>query len=239
MERTIDQLRKEFFSMCHTPKFKGSSWYRVNAKWIDNVSQPYVGDETRRVILTAVESLVFTSLKAALDCKDEFLEISSRMEDKRLYEIIVEEYPDGSSFYHDGSIRSWLYGPDGELLDSTVNEYWGYYGMPEGSRRFKIGDIVEVMGCEELKIGIVADMPLTPEQAWNDAYQLSTMSHNEESFIESLNPADNGYTVLLCDDDYEVETCHPFNIRTYDKCSDNQKKMFSHLLSVYHSSRKV
>lgn len=235
METAVDKLHEEFLLMSREPKLYESNFYVTRPKWIVDGRSDYDGDETRRVIKKAVDGFVFTSLDEALECKDEFVDISLRTGDGKLYEIIIDELPIGSSICYDYPVRAWLYGSDGKLIDSTINEYYGYYGIPEENHRFRIGDIVEVMGKEEMRLGIVAAMPLTPEEAWREAYLLSAMCHHESSFLTELSPLDNGYTVLFNDEDRDVEICHPFKMRGYSRSTPKQKECLFNLLNIYES----
>ena len=85
-----------------------------------------------------------------------------------------------------------VYGPDGQLIDfrdfSSVDEVPGVFeGRTPERIRFKQGDIVEVLGMDEVELAYVAGGPVSHEEA---------ARINSEAII-TLDVTDDSYTVFL------------------------------------------
>ena len=81
-----------------------------------------------------------------------------------LYCFIVKEFP--MDVMNRGSIREWLYSPDGEPLDYRLEE-GAFRGRSDEEIRFKVGDIVDVVHYKGGKLVaepmVVGRVPFTPD----------------------------------------------------------------------------
>ena len=88
-----------------------------------------------------------------------------------------------------------VYGPDGQLIDfrdfSSVDEAPGVFeGRSPERIRFKPGDIVEVLGMDEVELAYVANGPVSREEA----------ARINSKAIITLDVTDDTYTVFLAPD---------------------------------------
>ena len=73
----------------------------------------------------------------------------------RFYEIIDDKRPN----------KCYSYTADGELNDCAALDEFGWYrGRKKETIRFKVGDIVEVVGGDYADLGIVGALPLTTDK---------------------------------------------------------------------------
>ena len=80
----------------------------------------------------------------------------------------------GASFEYGRYGAEWLYGQNGELLDYTITqEFFGkaedftFFGRPQSRQRFKIGDIVEVVGDRRVRLAVLNHPIPDVEQCWS------------------------------------------------------------------------
>ena len=107
----------------------------------------------------------FTSLELAEAAMPEERSKNERPDDPvYLYCFVVKEFL--MNVMNRGSIREWLYSPDGERLDHRVEE-GAFRGRSEEEIRFKVGDIVDVMHYRGGKLVaepmVVGRVPFTPK----------------------------------------------------------------------------
>lgn len=107
----------------------------------------------------------YTSLELAEAAMPEERNKNERTDDPvYLYCFIVKEFP--MDVMNRGSIREWLYSPDGEPLDYRLAD-GEFHGRSEADIRFKVGEIVDVIHSKGGKLVaepmIVGREPFTPE----------------------------------------------------------------------------
>lgn len=111
-----------------------------------------------------------------------------------VHHFTINEYPYGCIAYY---ISSRLYDPDGNLIDRSLcsgdAQNGDFHGRPEEMMRFGHGDIVEVMGLDEVVLGFVVSCPVDIKRAellnsdrptlddTDDTYTIMTTSEYMES----------------------------------------------------------
>ena len=87
-----------------------------------------------------------------------------------------------------------VYGPDGQLIDfrdfSSVDEEPGVFeGRTPERIRFKQGDIVEVLGMDEVELAYVANGPVSREEAARiNSEAIITLDVTDDSYMVFLGP---------------------------------------------------
>ena len=87
-----------------------------------------------------------------------------------------------------------VYGPDGQLIDfrdfSSVDEALGVFeGRSPERIRFKQGDIVEVLGMDEVELAYVANGPVSREEAARiNSKAIITLDVTDDSYMVLLGP---------------------------------------------------
>lgn len=87
-----------------------------------------------------------------------------------------------------------VYGPDGQLIDfrdfSSVDEAPGVFeGRTPERIRFKQGDIVEVLGMDEVELAYVANGPVSREEAARiNSGAIITLDVTDDSYMVFLGP---------------------------------------------------
>ena len=87
-----------------------------------------------------------------------------------------------------------VYGPDGQLIDfrdfSSVDEAPGVFeGRTPERIRFKQGDIVEVLGMDEVELAYVANGPVSREEAARiNSEAIITLDVTDDSYMVFLGP---------------------------------------------------
>jgi len=114
----------------------------------------------------------FSSLANAEQAMQEHIEEWRDNTPTPRFGYMIDEYPlDKSEFHHAESRRNYL--PDGELLHETLvseisdeetGDYKPFPGRPAEKARFKIGDLVEVLKDDFVRLVIVGNLPTTPER---------------------------------------------------------------------------
>lgn len=107
-----------------------------------------------------------------------------------VHHFTINEYPYGSRAYFKSSR---LYDADGDLIDQSICPRYGengsFHGRPEEMIRFGHGDIVEVMGLDQIELGFVVDCPVDPKRA-----------ELINSDRPTLDDTDDSYTILTTSD---------------------------------------
>lgn len=121
------------------------------------------------------------------------------------YCFYIHEFPiDHISFVHNESLHTWLYDPQGSLIDErpyptyTFGNY--FKGRPASKIRFKIGDVVEYHS----RLGIISALP---------SEQLNFVSDE----------TDDSYMMLYLDQDFEDPNC---TWHTHPECIHVMKPRF-------------
>ena len=87
----------------------------------------------------------------------------------KIYELPLDSLSDLGSMDYPYSIREYLYGATGEMLEYTTcsslmadfgTEYGYYLGKPKSQLRFRKGNIVEVIGTDTVRLAIVSHDPI-------------------------------------------------------------------------------
>ena len=87
-----------------------------------------------------------------------------------------------------------VYGPDGQLIDfrdfSSVDEAPGVFeGRTPERIRFKQGDIVEVLGMDEVELAYVANGPVSREEAARiNSKAIITLDVTDDTYMVFLGP---------------------------------------------------
>ena len=104
-----------------------------------------------------------------------------------------------------------VYGPDGQLIDfrdfSSVDEEPGVFeGRTPERIRFKQGDIVEVLGMDEVELAYVANGPVSREEAARiNSEAIITLDVTDDSYMVFLGPTFSFHQ--------HIDTLHVFSPR--------------------------
>ena len=136
-------------------------------------------------------------IASSLTLAEEFLNTYAQDPRNRedVYAFYIREVPVDVPAPGVECISERVYGPDGVLIDyrdfSTVSETPGVFeGRTPDRIRFKQGDIVEVLGTDEVELAYVAGEPVSCEEA----------ARIHSKGIITLDITDDTYTVFLAPD---------------------------------------
>ena len=132
------------------PNLKGSWIYRVTqAIYKNNLKHPYPKFE-----LDYSRECYFKTFQSA----EKFIKKNT----ENVYCSWILQIPCGLYSEYDGYGASWLYDQNGELLDYTAThgifekaEDFSFFGRPKSRQRFKVGDIVEVVGPKHVRLAVL------------------------------------------------------------------------------------
>ena len=132
------------------PNLKGNWIYRVTQAMFDNsLKHPYPKFE-----LDYSRKCYFQTFPSA----EKFV----KKHTKDVYCSWIVQIRCGASFEYGRYGAEWLYDQNGELLDYTITqELFGkaddftFFGRPKSRQRFKIGDIVEVVGDRCVRLAVL------------------------------------------------------------------------------------
>ena len=144
-------------------------------------------------------------LASSLSLAEEFLNVYVQDPGNRedVYAFYIREIPVDVPAPGHECISERVYDPDGSLIDfrdfSSVSEAPGVFeGRGADRIRFKPGDIVEVLGMDEVELAYVAGVPESPEEAakinskalialdvTDDSYMVGTVV-KKKKFFENL-----------------------------------------------------
>lgn len=233
--QTIEQQREIFLNMSREVLKDSPTYFRVTVKWlVHKHSEPFKDDETIHSIAMWEDCRIFLTYNDA----ETSVRLTDRRKNSSLYSILIDEMKDGASLYWDRPIQSWLYDGMGVLVDHNINENYGFFGILEENRRFRIGDIVKTIWHDyKMRIGIVVGVPKTPVEAWKDASALATLTKRE--IVNGLHPDENGYDIYYADNEFEnIVTEHPLNLMLYTNPTAQQKDKLFPLLDAYNRNLK-
>lgn len=165
-----DLTFEEFEALANRqPNLKGSWLYKVTqAIFYNDLKYPYPKFE-----LDYPRELYFKTFNAA--------EKYVKKNTKDVYCSWISQIPYGLAANYGGSGAEWLYDQHGELLDYTIT--WGqfgkaedytFFGRPKSRMRFKVGDIVEVVGDCKVRLAVFNVQIPDVKRCWkiyNKCYQ--------------------------------------------------------------------
>lgn len=153
---------EEFKAMAERePSLEGNWIYRLEQRFLpDDLVDPYP-----KFDLWLSQNRFFTSFEDAVN----FLQKAS---DKNLYNSVLTQISVGELDHEQGA--SWLFNSEGQMIDFTPTHSYllrevpeaFFYGRPDSRQRFKVGEIVECVGSEEVTLCVVASLPPSAEWCW-------------------------------------------------------------------------
>ena len=142
---TIEDFKRYAY---REPSLEGNWLYRLcQAKLDKPLKNPYP-----KFDLDCMEERVFASF-------DDAIEFINSHKDDTVYCSWIIQMPVGGFMWEHGA--KWLIDKNGQILDYTTCQSFGdgiefnFFGRPEERRRFKPGDIVEVVTGEEVHLAVV------------------------------------------------------------------------------------
>lgn len=130
------------------PSLEGNWLYRLSqSMFTDQLKNPYPKFE-----LDWTEERIFLTFEDAVD----FIQ---NQNDDRVYCSLLAQMPVGGLMWEHGA--KWLFDNEGKLVDYTTCHSFGdsicfnFFGCPEERRRFKPGDIVEVITGKNVHLAVV------------------------------------------------------------------------------------
>lgn len=153
---------EEFKAMAERkPSLEGNWIYRLEQRFLpDHIEQPYP-----KFDLWLTQNRFFTSFEDAV----RFLQ---KAPDDNLYNSILTQIAIGEPDFDQGS--SWLFNSDGQMIDFAPTHSYRlrevpeafFYGRPDSRQRFKVGEIVECVGKDDVALCVVASLSPSVEWCW-------------------------------------------------------------------------
>ena len=117
-----------------------------------------------------VQLSLFRSLSTAEDYLGTYVQNPVNRED--VYAFYIREVPLDVPAPGYECVSERVYGQDGKMIDyrdfSSVGECCGVFlGRTPERMRFKVGDIVEILGMDEVRLAFVAGLPLSKDDVQN------------------------------------------------------------------------
>lgn len=231
--KSSEDLREGFFEKSRLPVITDQTYFCLIPTFVDyGQSVPYDGDRWECNVSIKKDYLVFLSYEDAVETADLIAQGTNNCGTAPLFNIRIERFFVGDSCLTDLPVKAWLHDSEGRLIDKTVNEHWGFFGVSERNLRFKARDIVEVLWDDQTtKLGIILDVPMSPEEAWKDAYTLHNMCINKTGEVHGLHHSHFAYEVGFrnCD----IESIHPFKLMPFENATKVQRAKLELILEAY------
>lgn len=135
-------------------------------------------------------------MASSLSLAEEFLKTYAQDPRNRedVYAFYIREVPVDVPAPGTQCLSERVYGPDGQLIDfrdfSSVDDAPGVFeGRSPEMIRFKQGDIVEVLGMDEVELAFVANGPVSREEASRiNSKAIVTLDVTDDSYMVFLGP---------------------------------------------------